>query len=655
MSAQNLLFILILSFTYAFSYAQTEINESISEGEYEEESESTPAETGTPAEAEEESKVEQDIIGPSLPADYKFLKNSLYSSKLIPMNFDFFKSGGKLLPAKFIYSVSNKGLKIGPILFREKHLSLKIQKREKKDDLIITWPGYLPINGKILVYKSKANQVIFEKAFDKWDLGDELKKVRLRSKNPNNRDHYFKWQENDIDSDIIKKLKESEQVKLCVKFVGVGYRHSFCSEKSVSTNSNKEILFEEITRQTDEVFVDDKSQRPNGIIVVGFENEKLKFKANLANGMSVELLTKPLMFQIIDSTKTLEGELHIKATGATPFEDRAKIFEDGSWEATIKNFKLWVSGAGEIPFYQEFFVNQPLPVATEKLRIYPRSFLNTYANDTMIYGTSPPPAKITSVDGSANKYERSYYTWYVDRLKKGEVNKRNIGITYGDRNYQGIVDVYRGYQLEIGARLSGVAVVQNQELLLISDFVMSFWSETFFGSKNYWIGQQRWGLKAKYFRGLTKVNLLEQFTVTHLDIAYRLVPGIWERDATVGLLLSYQSVTLNADTVPMLGGGAFWARSMPYFFDKLFNIIPWFRHPKWVDAEVIYYLASSDTKYKLGTNFLVNFHGKMLMTPRFFIEGGASMRQTNYAVVGSGQTPLNASFLTGTLGVGYNF
>src|SRR5690606_18005378 len=111
----------------------------------------------------------------------------------------------------------------------------------------------------------------------------------------------------------------------------------------------------------------------------------------------------------------------------------------------------------------------------------------------------------------------------------------------------------------------------------------------------------RWGLAAKHFDTLAVASPKETgfigLSVTNFDLKYRFSPGIWGRDPSVGILLSGQNVKFNFKrsgqdfeaTAPMVGGGMFWARSMPKIIDDFFNLVPFMRYPKWVDAEAIFY------------------------------------------------------------------
>jgi hypothetical protein len=137
----------------------------------------------------------------------------------------------------------------------------------------------------------------------------------------------------------------------------------------------------------------------------------------------------------------------------------------------------------------------------------------------------------------------------------------------------------------------------------------------------------------------------------------------------VGGILSYQNLdyafTSIADasqysfSIPVVGGGVFWARSMPKVFDDIFNIVPFMRYPKWVDWEFIFYpLALNSTQ---ASNFMLsmNFHGKVQWTQHFYGEAGFGLKNfsfddaTNPDPQFQFTVPLYVAY--GTLGLGFNF
>jgi hypothetical protein len=195
-----------------------------------------------------------------------------------------------------------------------------------------------------------------------------------------------------------------------------------------------------------------------------------------------------------------------------------------------------------------------------------------------------------------------------------------------------------------------------------------YWFESLLGWEHYHLGHQRWGVAAKYFQALAGTDAnLTQFAATNVDLKYRLSPGIWARDPTVGLMASYlkfeygfkDSLGKVNFEVPVVGGGAFWARSMPKIFDDLFNVIPFLRYPKWVDWEFIYYPMAMKAGQASRFMFAMNFHGKVQWTENFFGEGGFGLKNYSFEDVSSPdpnkQLAPQVVVAFGTFGLGFNF
>jgi hypothetical protein len=152
---------------------------------------------------------------------------------------------------------------------------------------------------------------------------------------------------------------------------------------------------------------------------------------------------------------------------------------------------------------------------------------------------------------------------------------------------------------------------------------------------------------------------------TNIDLKYRFTPGIWGRDPSVGAMLAYQTVEYGfrrsgidyLSTNTLAGAGVFWARSMPKVFDDLFNLIPIFRYPKWVDMEIVLYPVGLDATKDVLLNSAFNFHGKVLWTPRFFGEASFGIKTYNYTDSTIGATGINIALgvAYGTFGIGLNF
>ncbi len=103
---------------------------------------------------------------------------------------------------------------------------------------------------------------------------------------------------------------------------------------------------------------------------------------------------------------------------------------------------------------------------------------------------------------------------------------------------------------------------------------------------------------------------------------------------------------------------------MPKVFDNIFNLLPIFRYPKFVDAEFRLYPLIQTKNVSVppagGLNYDMLFHGKVLWTKRFFGEAGFGIRALALRRVFPGDEKtsgknLNYTALHGTAGIGFNF
>jgi hypothetical protein len=218
----------------------------------------------------------------------------------------------------------------------------------------------------------------------------------------------------------------------------------------------------------------------------------------------------------------------------------------------------------------------------------------------------------------------------------------------------------------------------------------NYWFEDVLGSDSLLLSRQRWGITSKYFRSISNLGIgagtSAIFDSANVELKYRFTPGLWARTESWGAILGYQkigyltpykvnaatSTTVQADFgSELIGVGGFWARSMPKFFDDIFNIIPFMRYPKWVDVEFIYYPSalSSEVEMTQGIvnegNFVFNFHGQVMWSQRFFGEAGFGLKQYQYYKKIQTPAPVNGSTSVrtklpfaapfGTVGIGYRF
>jgi hypothetical protein len=256
-----------------------------------------------------------------------------------------------------------------------------------------------------------------------------------------------------------------------------------------------------------------------------------------------------------------------------------------------------------------------------------------------------------------NPDDKSLFEWTLEAPHLGKMNRSYLNVQHEDQEYRVYTEIFRSYSNELSGRFSGLATAAG--FLLMGEVAYNKWFESLFGWDNYYLSRLRWGVSTKYFQTFTPLEVDSSGTkanisVLTVDLKYRASPGVWGREETLGAILSFQDLNYGDIKAPMLGVGAFWARSMPKVFDNLFNYLPFMNYPKFVDMEFIYYASSTNPDVKLLGNFALNFHGKVHWTDTIFGEAGFGMKR--YAVQDltlSQEAALNTFY--GTVGLGINF
>jgi hypothetical protein len=419
----------------------------------------------------------------------------------------------------------------------------------------------------------------------------------------------------------------------------------------------------------------------------------LQFYGELSWGGSYEFTAIPKKPHVIELTEIPNtDEVHLVMEGDTPLANYQIVREEKinpleevlGLQETIGDFRrFWMSqisrrdpsimmpGTGGGAFIQRFVIKR-LP--REELRpfLHYRTVKGTYENGVKVFGVKEPSYLLRTRQNSVavDEDDPSQFTWRFGAKKKGEMNRSYLVVSDQKNAFRTYYEIYKGYPFEISARLTGMAG-SGGNVLLMGEVAADYWFEDLFGWSNYYVSRQRWGLSAKTFQALTNINFSgyqDKLQVNTLDLKYRLTPGLWGRDETWGLIGSFQDVKYNIFHTGMLGGGIFWARSMPKVFDDMLNVLPFLKYPKWMDCEFIYYMQSLSTSEPLrnpaqgGTgNWALNFHGQIMWTKRFFGEAGFGIKNYDFNHQGTDSggsfQRLNFDFTTfyGTAGIGYKF
>nr|WP_295900076.1 hypothetical protein [uncultured Bdellovibrio sp.] len=534
-----------------------------------------------------------------------------------------------------------KSLEINGLVFDGDSFSAKLE----NESLNFTWNPELVPGGEITVINQQGKELWKQKAEGTgvWSFKD-LKGAKAPQ-----------WKDGEHFRFCLRSEVEKGYSSLCTAWYGIEIK-----ESSMQMGPAK-------SEATARVIIQNEEKKLKGVeeVAVG---APVQFLATLNNNATYEFVSEPIspvIKDMIESEKegqvTLTGELPapLKAEAQIlPGNDYSKVTKFLGFESTIgasrdlwqadvvqKNARLILPGKSGGVFSYALEITDP-----------PRQKDRRYISDKSLLGTYSAKDKMTVKDA-----EDHLQVWEFSAPEKFAMNTAFLEVPGEKVTHKSYLDIYRGGAGEASLRLTGV-LTSGSDFVMLGEGHVSWWFNDIFGWQNYYLSKQRWGVSARYFTSITKLPASDDtgssedvdLKVAQADLRYRFNPGLWEKDETVGLILAYESMQVGDLTVPKTGVGLFWARSMPRVLDYWFSKIPFMNYPKWVDMEFIKYVSSTDSDISLGNDYVINFHGKVMWTPRFFGEAGFGSKNYYFEKKSDGSGAKLTTFF-GTVGAGINF
>ncbi|WP_413942896.1 hypothetical protein [Bdellovibrio sp. HCB-162] len=658
-----------------------------------------PASTPAPAEAQEE-----------IPAPQRsLLKTAATRDFNKPLYFDQIDNGVILPPLELEYDLTGdkgKTLKIGNVLFNEKNFFFALLPLGKthsqlnqilgsseaaKTTLVMAWPDKLMTHGTLEMI-SRTGAVLWTYNFTeadhtKWAKQLEEWRKALITKGVPAKDliraGVFGSQFAIVDAEAAKApfWGQKESFRFCLTQTDGRNSTKMCSQRYGTKSSGRNVIMGKVRTDatTPRVLVQNEEAPMKNSVVVAADMPT-SFFAELASGESYEFVTVPNKLELMDIADTkkpsvlrivgydtrpigrsiiLNPDQYSSLTKLLGFE--ATIGDPRKfWAAAIKKDdpKIYLPGQGGGVFKQRFELSE-IPRTQSRAYLSKRTPTGTYIDGIKLEGRKQPVAEVSSDQNSVEVDPRdpASFVWKFKATERGQINRSYLNVTVDGKTYKSYYEIYKGFPRELSGRFTGVQA--KSDFIIMGEVAYNQWFEDLFGWTNYWLSRQRWGFSAKYFQSFNQLKVdtagnTAPLSVMTVDLKYRVTPGLWGRDESVGGMLSYQNVTFDKLKAPMLGVGAFWARSMPKVFDDFFNLLPIMRYPKWVDMEFIYYMSSMDSKVTLNAPMSLNFHGKVLWSDRYFGEAGFGMKRYSFTDSSLNQkAELNTFY--GTVGLGINF
>lgn len=622
-----------------------------------------------------------------------------------PVSFDP-SEGGVILPnPELVYDLTlqrGRVLRVGNVLIDERNLVFLIRPLVSYNQqltvllgrdgalpaLALRWPAPLLKSG-VLEMISRTGTVLWrfeitESVLERWRGRLAGWRKALRARNIAERDlrsglFATNLTIEDLEAQGAPFWNQKEIFRFCLTSLDGRAQTRICSGRFSAETEGRQVTLKKVPSSVEpRVLVMNENAPLKGVVPVPMDSQT-GFYADLAGGESYEFIAAPSRLNLIDLADTSRpGILRVSGFGVRPAEPSAVLNPERygaltqalGFQPTIRDERVFWAAALRIesPYlhfpgdgggiFRQRFELAAVPREIARPHLSKRTPTGTYQDGILLRGRKHPQSSLSSSQYSVSQdgKDPSSFVWSFRAQEPGSFNRSYLDITAAGKTYKGFYEIYRGYGRELSTRASGLAAAGAP--LFMAELAYNHWFESFFGAENYIFSRQRWGASLKYFKSLTRMQINElrksDLDVATFDLKYRLVPGLWGRDETVGLLASGQNVAFDGISASMTGVGFFWARSMPKVFAGWLEGVPLLDGPKWVDLEFVFYGSSLSSQVQLGPTYALNFHGQVHWTKQVFGEAGFGAKLYTFRDLEQNKKAGLQTFY-GTIGLGMRF
>ncbi|MBX9768622.1 MAG: hypothetical protein K2X47_15215 [Bdellovibrionales bacterium] len=650
---------------------------------------------------------------PFMPRDESRAKPPEY---VLPVSVSPAALGGPDDFPKIFYSIQEgRDTQLGPFVLKKDSFLFEVAQRSGDPTLVMRWPQFLTPAGEIQVLNAKGT-VLWSKVLEAKAttivkrFGSTSPKVPAKTTKEKsakgtpaqdpapavegvsaqapltpeadpiaqalpqqlNYDLYS-YEAEDLDSDDMTKWSQQGGFRICLaspaqkaaevegeeKSDQVQYSFRYCSRK-LKYNAGKKATVSADKKTTIEASLNGKPIPLTGVVNID-KSMGINLKFSFKTGDFWEWKEKKPRVDIADIVGRDDGTFEIRGRGVSPWGSKVADFDSWSFEMKARQVELSFISPWGLPLTQKFQVPDNIVAVDQRPLLHENTVHQTYQDEVQLSGFAPGRYKLAAAMGDVRIEKGGEFEWTFPTGKKGANYRRSIKVWDKSKSFVGTYDIHRGFPGELNVRVStmlapGTAATastpaSSTTVNFLGEFAGTYWFESIAGWDNTLFSRQRWGLFGSY---TNNVSSSIRFTSTHFELKYRLSPGLWNRNESLGLIAVNHGITYRSIPAQLVGGGLFWARSMPDVFDSVMNLVPWFRYPKYVEAKVMLLPLSLGTDVTSGLNLVMFFQGKMIVTPRLFLEAGISVRRYSYEHKTLFQS-ITSFFASGTLGVGYLF
>jgi hypothetical protein len=304
-----------------------------------------------------------------------------------------------------------------------------------------------------------------------------------------------------------------------------------------------------------------------------------------------------------------------------------------------------------------------------EFRLDAKSPIATYSPVVTLKGRKAPTEDLrASKEGELLIHDnQADFIWNFKAPEKGTVNQNYLSLNQNKEDYFFSNRIFRAHKSAFSAS-AALSTSPTLDIVPGYNFTFDHWFEEIWG-KGSW-SYQRWGIKANVYETIQgfkpKDDFPENISVLpiNFDLLYRFSPGVRPVQSSFGVGLRYMHFklfrSLNEDVeAGLLGVGSFWHTAPQKIVDDVFNVVPFFRYPKWMELSFFYYPLIVGGQ-SAGFSFSWQARGQMFFARNWYLDASfnvnvISFEREKLSGVTLGADAFGIGTAHGTIGVGYQF
>ncbi len=536
-----------------------------------------------------------------------------------------------------------------------------------ENKLNAVWPRFLLSFGSLQIITKDGGRILLNEAL----IENELK----------GDDKYFRYPLNDQSSSLqealaqdfqvcVEQMFNAAKVRACSDYFklvsGVSTKtHTGANASAVSFNKQKSPKNAQISLSKDQKTIDFEIKFKSGFIIsirdtvrhLGLENiviDPSEKRLGILDGTGAirptQITLKDRLFSFIKEKNDFKNQYEATKMWPQDLEDAEMEFAPYQLGASLQLYGLILP---KVPPPFEFKLDDKMPIATYKKTV---ELTGTKGENEVLAAKNQNELFIHN-----NQKE---FLWKFPATTKGQVNQNYLSLQHKNKDFFFSQRIFRAHQTAIAGAF-GLSTSTTLDIVPGYNLSAEHWFEEIWNKSKY--SFQRWGVAFNIYETIQgfkpKKDFPEKISINpiHLDLLYRLNQGVRPVQSSFGLGLRYQNFTLFRSVSPdiqtqLLGIGGFWHTAPQKIVDDIFNIIPLFRYPKWMEVSFFYY-PFSFSDVSLGFSFSWQLKGKMFFAKSWYLEAAFNVNSVSFTQPTSIGTTDQFGIATahGTVGLGYLF